>query len=328
MIFLGGAVCATLVLVAPSGSPERVVAALLLVFVLPGLALSRLVPVGRTGAGGTALLALSLSVVAVILVSAGLYAVGARLDLTSWALSLAAVTVLAELAALFAGTGDVVRMPPRVPVPATLAVAGLCAAALLTGAGIVTATSVQRRERSDRFTQLWAMRANGGNAAVTIGVANHEGMVKHYRVAVLGDGRTLWQRAVSLGAGQVWTTAVSRPPSVGDLRVNLTAAGSPHLRRWVALHYGVASGVNLRLVGCSPVRVRIAGMNSARPLPYVLTAQTGRGPATTASFTAGRGVRTESVPLRLATGRILRLRLLSGSGSRALVAQRAQTCGP
>jgi uncharacterized membrane protein len=233
--------CAALALATPSGSPERVFAALLVVLILPGYALSELLPsVGGRTAGERILLIPALSLTAVILDSAALNAAQVRLDLDSWIVSLTAITLLCGAAG---GLGRrrpmrLRRLHPPWASARPLLIAVPLVAALLVGVSLVTVNSVSRRQRSDRFTQLWALPAPAPSDVAQIGVYNHEGRSLSYLLRVFSGQHMLRSETVLVASLRTWTTTQRRLPSASELRISVSTSGSSApVYRWVELHF-------------------------------------------------------------------------------------------
>lgn len=225
-------VCAVVVQRTPAGSPERVTAALLLVLVLPGLALRRLL---MRSERRSLLLVPALSLAVTILVSAGLYVAGIRLGVTSWSQSLAAAASCFALASLPWRTSVTGTHSRRLRLSAVTTIAILCAVGLVAAAATVTARSVRRQQREDRFTQLWALRSGD---RVTVGIYNHEGSAQRYLLRARVGRRLLSSETVPVTAGATWTSTLARPGR-GTIRFSVTARGpGPRVFRWVELHVG------------------------------------------------------------------------------------------
>lgn len=223
-------VCAVVVQRTPAGSPERAAAALLLVLVLPGLALRRLLMRGESGG---LLLVPALSLALTILVSAGLYVAGIRLGLTSWSQSLAAAVICFALASLPWRTSLTGAHRHRIRLSAVTTIAILCAVGLVASATIVTARSVHRQHREDRFTQLWALP---GGDRITVGIYNHEGSARRYLLRARLGRRLLRSEMIPVAAGASWTRTLALLGR-GNLRFSVTARGQgPRVYRWVELH--------------------------------------------------------------------------------------------
>ena len=244
LVAVAGA-CAALVVDTPAGSPERVTASLLLALALPGIALVRLLPGAGYGRAGELLLALGASVAVLVLDSALLYILRLRLDLRSWAWSLAAITAVCAVASL-------VRRCPRsdgAPHPVSAGrrpaigrsgaavggLAGACVAALLVATVLITGHSVTHRSGADHFTQLWALPSPAKTGQITVGLYNHQGRAHAYRLAVRRRGRLLRAQTVALRSGGRWTATLSGLPARGSVRVSVRSNGPHRVHRWVEI---------------------------------------------------------------------------------------------
>jgi uncharacterized membrane protein len=248
VVVLLAAAAAAVVLMAPARSPERIVAALLLVLVLPGVPAARLLRPGRAtfdrpGAWPTVrlerlLLTFAVSIAVVILDSAGLYVFGVRLELDSWTLSLAAITVaLAGIGLLPFARSAPMRTPrvrrrlglravrPRGGVALAVVPAVLLVTAMLAGAGALTYASVRSSARADHFTQLWLLPSDRGQRSATIGILNHQGSARTYRLRVFVNRRPIRSQSVTVAGGATWRATQTYSASTATLRVELLGAG-------------------------------------------------------------------------------------------------------
>ena len=242
---LGAVACAIVVLWTPAASPERVIAALLLGFTLPGTAILLLMPARGSGRAEMLLFAVGVSIALLILDSFALYVVGIRLNRVSWAWSLTAITVMcaalsrvnprrpwvAPSLALAPKGGSTARADTAI-----VALGAVAAAILLAVAAVITAHSVAHRANSDHFTQLWALPDSAAANSVTVGMFNHEGRPLHYALEVSHDGQLLRSQTVSLPAGGRWSETI-RTVS-GPLRFSVTSTGQHPVSRWVELRLG------------------------------------------------------------------------------------------
>ncbi len=215
-------------LAAPSRSPERVVAALLLVLALPGVPGSRLLRPSRgdaerdgswpAGAFERLLLIPALSIALVILDSVALYVAGVKLDLDSWTLSLAAITVALGIVELLpfarprhAEAGR--RAVRGVSRPAREHAAGCACARRFTcgrarhgdagGRGSAHIRQRHQPRHADHFTQLWLLPSAGGHRSSAIGVFNHQGSHGSYRLRVFANG-VRSAHSCDVGNGATW----------------------------------------------------------------------------------------------------------------------------
>jgi hypothetical protein len=232
-VILSG-LCVLAVLLAPPRAPERVVAGMLLVLVLPGYGLAALLPVAS---GRRHLLIIpALSISAVILLSGAMYVLRIRLDLSSWSLSLAALGVLGHLLSGLrrARFPQPLRVTPR-GISHPLLAAGAATLVLLAGAAVVTARSVERQENGDHFTQLWAVPAPRAERLL-LGIYNHEGERRLYHLRVYSGTTQVQSEEVAVNPGRTVTVPASRPLRAGALRVSLLYAGrGRETYRWIRL---------------------------------------------------------------------------------------------
>lgn len=233
--------CAELVVSAPAGSPLRAIAGLALALIFPGVPASRLVPFDRETPIVSVILVFGLSIALVILDSAALYVLGVRLDRASWAWSLAAVTGVSAVAALFADrggdktvlqAGQVRAWRPRGNWTTGLALVVAVGAVALAVA--MTSVSIRDRARSDRFTQLWALPRTPDK--VQIGVYNHEGEKELYRVDVRNGRRVVRVLVMSLQPNRYWTAELRGLPMRGEVLVSLESSGPVAVHRWVRVN--------------------------------------------------------------------------------------------
>ncbi len=241
--------CAAAVLSAPAGSPERVIAALLLALVLPGLAYTLLLT-SRQSPADRLLLVPALSMAIVVLDSVGLYVVKTHLDLRAWTVSIAAITVGLCVLGLFRrgqrfssnGVGSLRparRLRAHGRAAAVLLGASLSVAALLAAATLTTVSSVAQRDRRNRFTQLWALPQGAQQRRVAIGVFNHESGRRTYTLQAVSGPRLVYSARFTLGDQQTWSVVRAFPRGTSSLRINLLLAGSHAVYRWVQLYLPV-----------------------------------------------------------------------------------------
>lgn len=203
---------------------------LALVLLVPGHALARLgAPHVRALSSTSLAVALGLSLSVTAIAALGLDAAGIRVTGGHLAIALAAVTVAAAVGLALrresAGSVPAARRPRRV-----VAVAPVL---LLTAAAAVVAVSVALSRagaaadaRADRFTELWAVPPPATTAAgvVQLGVRNHEGGTRTFRLVVEGGGQRLVWPLFTLGDGRTWTapiaSAAAAQPTVATLYID------------------------------------------------------------------------------------------------------------
>jgi uncharacterized membrane protein len=227
----------------PVATWARAVALLPLVFALPGYAaICALIPSNTFATGERTVYAVALSIT-ICALSGALAQLVVRLDRTTWAVMLTAVTVAA------AGAGLWRRRPlawparswSRIAAAAPGSAVAIIAAAGIAALAIVIASDGARRTRADaHFTELWALPQAGSSAgadAVLVGVRNHEGVAGSY-VLQVPQGTLLRSEPIRVAAGATLQTRVPAPgnPSAGALDVTLYREG--HIYRQVHLDGG------------------------------------------------------------------------------------------
>jgi len=234
---LAGA-CLAVILTTPASSPERVAAALALIFVLPGLGVLEALPVRGIRGLGLLVLVPAVSLAVVILDSAALYVCNVQLGTRAWTVSLAAIAVVAAQLGILRSAGHVRWRwrGGRVRVAFGGLAAMIAGGVLLAAAVVATAGSASKQRRDDRYTQLWALPDPTGARAATVGIYNHEGAAQTYVLRAHETGRTL-TISVTIGSGGTWSSRVSYPAGERSLRVNLSMNGNPApVYRWVQLN--------------------------------------------------------------------------------------------
>ncbi len=229
--------CAAVILKTPGSSVERVIAAALLIFVLPGLAATSAFSPGLAGVGWL-LLVPALSIAIAILDSGALYLAKVTLDLHSWTYSIAAVGLVLTLIGLLRPTITEPRLPRRrVGNVVPLLIGVVLACGLLAATTYATMKSVSDQEHADHYTQLWALPAGRGHTA-TIGVYNHEDAPRSYTLTITDGVRSRQTLTLSLPAGGRWVTRQPYAASARYLRATLTMYGNPlRTYRWVQLNF-------------------------------------------------------------------------------------------
>jgi uncharacterized membrane protein len=220
----GAAICTPLVILLPSGEPLRVAAALLLILVIPGLALSEaLSSFGRLHGPERASVVTGLSLAAAVLSSLALYAVGIRLSVASWTSCLGAITLLscavATLRALRSGGRRGAVAPARSRPRATTVVWFGVSVLALVASAIIAARSTTRTEKGSHFTQLWIIPGDKAGTAL-IGIYNHEGMSQSYSLEVRQGARVL-QLIPSVDVSDIHTWTEAAPPSIGHRQLTV-----------------------------------------------------------------------------------------------------------
>ncbi|HZU59327.1 MAG TPA: hypothetical protein VE983_00075 [Solirubrobacteraceae bacterium] len=231
--------CAAGVWLTASGSPERAIAAFLLLLLLPGLAVTRLLPQAQDEPGGARLLlTLAISLAVVIIDSAVLYVAGIRLDVHSWTLSVGGITFVALVAGLLARAPASRGLAPRPQLSQVAAISAgvLVAGALIVGAVLTTQAGVRAQAQADRFTALWALPMGQGPPGVRIGVFNHQGAAESYVLSVSVNGSPYASLNPTVQPGGRWETSLPVSPRGHQLIVRLSSVSrSPSIQRTVQL---------------------------------------------------------------------------------------------
>lgn len=213
---------------------------LALVLLVPGHALARLGDPSRRSLTAVSLaiaMALSLSVAA--LAALGLDAAGLSVVGDNLAVVLAAVTLAAAagIAARRTVAGHA-RSPRPTLARSRMPALFLAAAAVVVGASVALShVGAVADDRADHFTELWAVpTAAGASGAVQLGVRNHEGGSRTYRLTVAGP-RGAGAGEITLADGATWTAPLDPPFGRGPATVTLDLAGhaSPYRRVTVAV---------------------------------------------------------------------------------------------
>jgi uncharacterized membrane protein len=211
----------------------RTILAVPLVFVCPGYALtSALFPQRMPGPAEklVALLGLSLACTALGGILLNLTPWGLQTD--SWALLLAAVTLIACVAAQWRRRGEDASAPGPLSLHVTIGEGFLCGlAVLVAGSAVGVAQNGALHQPIAGFTQLWLVPARRGNShAVEIGIRSMEHRATTYTLQITIGNRVIAQRpSLTLRPGQTWQDAVvlprTRAPRIDGL---LYRADAPH----------------------------------------------------------------------------------------------------
>jgi hypothetical protein len=205
-------------------APIRIAGAILLVTVLPGYALILGIGLGRALESLPRLgLAIGLGLASTILIGAALNLRSAGITGGAIATGLGALIAVSLVAAAIRERGaDFIDQPmilwrPGAVIAVVLWIAASGVAVVISYAG------AQSQAQGTHFTQLWAVASDSARV-VTLGVRNHEGGARSYRLAIASqDGAPLrtWRRTVRSGA--TWT-----------IRVRGDARGQPgHARLYI-----------------------------------------------------------------------------------------------
>jgi uncharacterized membrane protein len=238
-----GAVGAAWVVIHIDEPAARVVPALLLIFVLPGYALSAALLPKRGLAWDRAPLTLGLSIVVTGLGSLAAYRASETLDTRLWAVLPATVTVGACGVALARSPGaakhrrtrDLVRQLSPFGLLAAAAVVFVAADAVVLARSPVT-TGV------NGYSSLWIKRGESAAGRVELGVSSSEVRPATYRVVVRSASGVVFHRRLELDPSQTWHGLVADVPAGEVLSADLYKDGNaktPYRR--VQLKEAVAS---------------------------------------------------------------------------------------
>lgn len=233
--------CSLFLVALPTAVWLEAVAALLLVFVLPGYAVAAAIFLpGDLRPDVRATLVVVFSVACTAL-GGLLLQVFVPLDHTIFA-ALLLVTTAAGLAVaarrrVLARSSRETRAL-RIALPGIPALAALLVAVAMTGSAIAIATAGQHRQFADEhFTALWMLPeakpgTNPPGAPLRVTVVNHEGETVTYKLRVQQGSRKLGQWRLAPPASHKWSTTVSLPDP--EARAPVVAAlfhdGSPYRR--------------------------------------------------------------------------------------------------
>jgi len=199
---------AVVILVGVRSSAIRLLAAIPLVFLLPGYALTAaLIPKSTLGFPERIGLSLGLSLAVVALGGLVLDWMPWGLRADSWVILLFSVTVGTSLVALLRRRASTGSMPRRLAMGLTahqIMLFGL--AALLASSAIVLVLVGELKQQRRAFTQLWILPANEVEQhTVRVGIHSMESSTKQYRlqIAVAGDTATEWP-LIELQPGERW----------------------------------------------------------------------------------------------------------------------------
>ncbi|MFO7537305.1 MAG: DUF1616 domain-containing protein [Chloroflexota bacterium] len=197
----------------------RVLFAIALVAILPGYALTTVIFV-RYPLGFAEKVAFSCGL------SLGLAAVGGLLlhftrwglQSASWVILLGGITLIANGLALARMTPtakvdlSVVHVPLRLHQILLVVLAGI----VITGAYLTARAGAENRP-VPRYTQVWLLWADEAQAEVTLGMHNHEGVARQYRLQLsTSQGQIQEWPVVTLAAGETWQTHYTPPPPLSD----------------------------------------------------------------------------------------------------------------
>jgi hypothetical protein len=208
----------------------RAPAALVLILVLPGYALtaaimdpSELQPAERL------LLSLALSIVTTILSALALAFLTVKLTVIPWSGLLAAVTVGAAAFGLRRGRGRFVHRPRLDLLPAELA-ALLCAALLLAGAATLGFTALRAPTGTEGTTGFGLAPAPHVANAVELDISSDRLHSTTYNVLLAVAGRSLEHFGpITLAPGASWTQVVHTPAGKPAVSARLYQPSAPNV---------------------------------------------------------------------------------------------------
>jgi uncharacterized membrane protein len=219
------AVVSALVVTHVDTPAARIVPALLLVFVLPGYALSAaLLPKGGL-AWERIPLTLGLSIAITALGSLAAYKASARLEVRLWANFLAGATLVACTVAVVRardGAAEGARFSFRRISPLGL-LAAVAVAFVVVDAVFLARSPVDTQVQG--YSSIWITRPGKAPNAALVGVTSSERRRTNYRLRVVSRARVLFQHRLELAPGQTWRILV---PDTGrvPLRAELYKDGA------------------------------------------------------------------------------------------------------
>lgn len=231
----------------PLGDWLKVVAGVLLVFVLPGYAIAAAIFLPGD-------IRRDLRVVLTVVFSIACSALGGlalqivlRLNRPVFATLLLGVTgacmlVAARRRAEAGPTDD--AAPMRLLLPGIPSVLALLAAIAIGGWAIAIATAGQHRQfEREHFTALWMLPeatpgSNPPGAPLRVSVANHEGKRIFYTLRVRQGGKTIRRWHLDLPASHQWSSTVPAPKPAGGVPVVAQLLRDGRIYRRVALRPG------------------------------------------------------------------------------------------
>lgn len=243
----------------------RVTAAIPLVLVLPGYALSALLlpdrvrPVYINAALWHGMWIAGLSLATAVLGGLLLNFLPVGLTRTSWTIALAGTTLLALATATMlrirqpraaAQPGSSRAAAGTLPYPAPPdtrarrplhgpAMVYSVAAVLVAGVAIWLGVFSAARQHSAGFAELWLVPAGNGTDRATVGVRNDYARAERFHLVLQRGSQTVAQWDLELGTGKAWTAAVAAPASQ-RLSADLTVPGERTSPQVVALHQGAS----------------------------------------------------------------------------------------
>jgi uncharacterized membrane protein len=192
----------------PAPLAIRVLFALPLALVLPGLALSLLFLPESQGWAGR--LPVSVATTFCLTAVSGLLLTWSSIGLTRfvWVPLLAGVTILSAALAWRRATPSTISVSkPRLRKPGWPALALLAAAALV-AAAVALARTPLSASNVRGYSALWILPGKDGPDSVRIGVINSELGETSYRIVIYAEGRAVFGRPLTLSTGERWSGVI------------------------------------------------------------------------------------------------------------------------
>lgn len=206
----------------------------LLVFVLPGYALTATVYPGDTeyddgpslGLAERFVFTLGFSLVITVLSGLALAAT-AGLRTSSWVTILSTITLIGTAVAVWRRWKAPRPLLPRVAIPVRSLVL-LEFAVVISAAAVTLDVVAAQRETQPGFTQL-SMLPTAAVHSVRLGITSHESITAGFSLDLVSDKRVYRHWRLSLRPGESWVRIVTLPPGpISALRATLHRSISPH----------------------------------------------------------------------------------------------------
>jgi uncharacterized membrane protein len=211
---------------AQTGGPLRTVTTLFLVLLLPGYALRSAVCLDhRESLAQRLLLGGSLSLMLAVLMGLVLHSTSAGLVPASWAIALSGTTIVLSAIGYF--RRSYLNGQPLLQPQAALSwrhglTFGLAIVAVVVALVVVAfllARDGALEQRSQSFTQLWALPTDGADRSlIALGVRNLEAGTTSYVVRLRSDGQVIQEWLLDLQPGEQWEITTRVPPHVSASR--------------------------------------------------------------------------------------------------------------
>ncbi len=217
------AISGAIILLVPSTLVVRLVAALPLLFLLPGYAItSALFPKRSLGIPEQLLFSVGISIAVVIVGGFALHWTPWGLQAGSWVALLFSVTLVASLVAdtRWQRTAPISGMPLNFALDSRQGLL-LGLAALVITAAIVLARTPLPPQAIQGYTQLWILPASDKDpGAVRVGISSMEFTPTEYRLQIMVDDQVLQEwPTLQLGPGEDWETSVLLPKNSSHTRI-------------------------------------------------------------------------------------------------------------